>query len=107
MKQPSPVAPFELADHFHALSDQTRVSILELLQGGEHCVCELTEALELTQPLLSFHLKVLKEAGFVRDWREGRWAYYALDPDSLVRMGAFLRGLTAPVRRKASARCQE
>jgi ArsR family transcriptional regulator len=68
---------------FHALSDETRLALLELLKGGEQCVCELTDAMKATQSRLSFHLKVLKEAGFIRDRREGRWMYYSIDPDAV------------------------
>lgn len=91
---------------FRALTDETRLQILDRLRGGEQCVCELTEALELGQSLLSFHLKTLKEAGLVRDRREGRWVYYSLEPMSIGAMSDFLRGLTAPVRhRRKSPRC--
>lgn len=68
---------------FHALSDETRLALLERLKGGEHCVCELTDAMKAGQSRLSFHLKVLKEAGLVLDRREGRWMYYALNPDAI------------------------
>jgi ArsR family transcriptional regulator len=64
---------------FHALSDPTRLELIGLLRKGERCVCELQNALGAAQSRLSFHLKVLKEAGLVTDRREGRWVYYALD----------------------------
>ena len=68
---------------FHALSDETRLSILEMLRGGERCVCELQDELEAAQSRLSFHLRVLREAGLVTDRREGRWAYYRIVPEAL------------------------
>jgi ArsR family transcriptional regulator len=68
---------------FHALSDETRLGILEMLRGGERCVCELQDALDAAQSRLSFHLRVLREAGLVRDRKEGRWSYYALVPETL------------------------
>ena len=68
---------------FHALSDETRLAVLEMLRGGERCVCELQDELDAAQSRLSFHLKVLKEAGLVRDRKEGRWSYYSLVPDTL------------------------
>lgn len=95
----------ELASQFHALSDETRVRIVDLLRSGEHCVCELTEALELSQPLLSFHLKVLKEAGLVRDRRQGRWAYYALSAEAIEAIGGFIRELGKAPRLGKNARC--
>ncbi len=69
---------------FHALSDQTRLSILSRLRFGERCVCELTNALDAAQSRLSFHLRVLKEAGLVTDRREGRWMYYTLNSETLA-----------------------
>jgi ArsR family transcriptional regulator, arsenate/arsenite/antimonite-responsive transcriptional repressor len=68
---------------FHALSDATRLSILEMLRGGERCVCELQDELDAAQSRLSFHLRVLKEAGLITDRREGRWSYYAIAPGAL------------------------
>jgi ArsR family transcriptional regulator len=68
---------------FHALSDETRLAILDMLRDGEQCVCELQDALDAAQSRLSFHLKVLKDAGLVRDRREGRWSYYTLVPETL------------------------
>ena len=67
---------------FHALSDETRLEIIELLQRGERCVCELTDTLDAAQSRLSFHLRVLKDAGIVRDRKDGRWVHYELDPDA-------------------------
>jgi ArsR family transcriptional regulator len=68
---------------FHALSDATRLSILEMLRGGERCVCELQDELEAAQSRLSFHLRVLKDAGLITDRRDGRWSYYAIAPGAL------------------------
>jgi ArsR family transcriptional regulator len=70
---------------FHALSDPTRLAILDLLGEGERCVCDLQAALNASQPRLSFHLRVLREAGLVRGRREGRWSYYAIKPAALVK----------------------
>jgi ArsR family transcriptional regulator, arsenate/arsenite/antimonite-responsive transcriptional repressor len=65
---------------FRALGDETRLRILERLSEGEQCVCDLTDALEAGQSLMSHHLRTLKEAGLTRDRRQGRWVYYSLDP---------------------------
>jgi ArsR family transcriptional regulator len=67
---------------FHALSDETRLQIIELLRKGERCVCELTDSLDAAQSRLSFHLRVLRDAGIVRDRKDGRWVYYELDGDT-------------------------
>ena len=69
---------------FHALSDPIRLSILEMLRGGERCVCDLQDDVGAAQSKLSFHLKVLKEAGLVEDRREGRWSYYTIVPEALA-----------------------
>ena len=68
---------------FHALSDATRLAILEMLRGGERCVCELQDELDAAQSRLSFHLRVLREAGLVEDRKEGRWSYYRIVPGAL------------------------
>ncbi len=62
-----------------ALSDETRIRILKLLEQGELCVCDITAALDMVQPKVSFHLTVLKEAGLIRDRKEGRWVHYQMD----------------------------
>ena len=69
---------------FNALSDSTRLSILEMLRDGERCVCELQAELDAAQSRLSFHLRALKDAGLIADRREGRWAYYRILPEALA-----------------------
>jgi ArsR family transcriptional regulator len=69
---------------FHALSDATRLEILAMLRDGERCVCELQDELDAAQSRLSFHLKVLREAGLVVDRKEGRWSYYSIVPPALT-----------------------
>ena len=83
---PTSAAPdlAQAAALFHALSDETRLGVLDMLRGGERCVCELQDALDAAQSRLSFHLRVLKEAGLVEDRREGRWSYYSLVPGTLA-----------------------
>ncbi|MEO8088875.1 MAG: metalloregulator ArsR/SmtB family transcription factor [Gemmatimonadales bacterium] len=80
---------------FHALSDATRLSIIQRLRLGERCVCELTDALDAAQSRLSFHLKVLRDADLVTDRREGRWMYYTLNPETLAEMTELIDGLAA------------
>ena len=69
---------------FHALSDATRLSIIEMLRDGERCVCELQDELGAAQSRLSFHLRVLRDAGIVSDRKEGRWSYYSIVPGALA-----------------------
>jgi len=66
---------------FSALSNEIRLRCLILLQlEGELCVCELTHALELSQPMVSRHLGLLRDAGMVSDRRAGQWIYYSINP---------------------------
>jgi len=78
---------------FHALSDGTRLSILQRLRFGERCVCDMTDDLDAAQSRLSFHLKVLKEADLITDRREGRWMYYTLNPETLGEVAELIQGL--------------
>lgn len=71
------------ARRFRALGDPTRLRILELVARGEQCVCELAEAIDVPQPLLSHHLKILRQAGFISSRKEGRWHYYAMNRERL------------------------
>ena len=93
------------AELFHALSDPIRLRVVALLRGGERCVCELTDELELAQSRLSWHLKTLKGAGFLTDRREGRWVYYTLDPSTIAEAEKLLSVLhpTAAASRRALA----
>ena len=68
-----------LARAFHALADPKRLGIVTLLMRGERCVCELTDVVGAKQPLLSFHLKILREANLVNNRRRGKWMYYSLN----------------------------
>lgn len=89
-----PTAP--LADRarlFHALSDETRLAILRLLRQGERCVCDLQEDLKAAQSRLSFHLKVLRDAGLVRDRKEGRWSFYTLNADRVADVESYAADL--------------
>ena len=90
---------------FHALSDQTRLSILERLRRGERCVCELTDALDAAQSRLSFHLRVLKDAGLVTDRREGRWMYYTIDAETLAEVAELAQTLATPLPPRADGCC--
>jgi ArsR family transcriptional regulator len=104
---PSAESLADVARLFHALSDPTRIEILERLRNGERCVCELTDVLDAAQSRLSFHLRTLREAGLVTDRKEGRWVYYTLVPGTLEAMVSALQALTTPggARRKSWWAC--
>jgi ArsR family transcriptional regulator len=73
-----------LAARFKALADPTRVAIVNVLSAADEvCVCSLTETFELSQPTISHHLRILREAGLVEASRRGTWAYYRLVPEAI------------------------
>lgn len=82
-----------LAGMFKALSDPVRLRLLSLIashQGGEACVCDLAGPFDVTQPTISHHLRVLREAGLIDCERRGTWVYYWVLPQSLARLGSLL-----------------
>ena len=100
--------PARAAQLFHALSDETRLGVLEMLKDGERCVCDLQTDLDAAQSRLSFHLKVLREAGLVSDRREGRWAYYSIVPGALAElhdMAVALQPSKLRILARSSGRC--
>jgi ArsR family transcriptional regulator, arsenate/arsenite/antimonite-responsive transcriptional repressor len=81
-----------------ALSDETRIKIFDMLSQGELCACNILDEFEITQPTLSYHMKVLCESGLVNSTKDGVWIKYTIKKDSLEmivelfdRMGANLR----------------
>ena len=97
------IDPTRATRWFHALSDPTRLGIVARLTGGERCVCDLTDALDAAQSRLSFHLKVLKDAGLISDRRDGRWVHYSLNRDTIEEAGQFLTALKP--RRRLKVEC--
>ncbi len=75
----------ELLSLFKALSDETRLRILKLLEHGELCVCDITAALDMIQSKVSFHLRALREAGILKDRREGKWMHYRIDDSDIFK----------------------
>jgi ArsR family transcriptional regulator len=106
----------DLARMFKALGDPVRLQLLSRVAshaGGEACVCDLSVGLDLTQPTISHHLRVLRESGLLECERRGTWVYYWVVPSALAQLSAVLgstdvttaqlavtvpaRGMTAPV----------
>ena len=81
-----------------AVSDPVRWTVLERLTAGQACVCDLQAIVDVAPNLLSYHLKVLRDAGLVTASRRGRWMDYALAGDALARLHAALPGLPTPGR---------
>ena len=93
-----PQTAAEIAQVFKALSDPTRVRLLSIVaahEGGEACVCDLTEPVGLSQPTVSHHLKLLVDAGLLTREQRGKWAYYSLVPGALNRLGVLLTEATS------------
>jgi ArsR family transcriptional regulator len=89
-----PAVAQDVARVFKALGDPTRVRLLSIVaahDGGQACVCDLTEPVGLSQPTVSHHLKILVDAGLLAREQRGRWAYYSVVPGALDRLA---RGLT-------------
>lgn len=83
----------DLAKIFKALGDPVRLRLMSMIasrEGGEVCVCELTPAFDLSQPTISHHLKLLRQAGLIDCERRGTWVYYWVLPDVLDRLAGFL-----------------
>lgn len=94
----------ELSRMFKALSDPIRLRLLSLIashEGGEACVCDLTGPFDVSQPTISHHLKVLREAGLVGSERRGTWVYYWVLPDALGRLSALLETPGVPAQASA------
>ncbi|XAS67372.1 metalloregulator ArsR/SmtB family transcription factor [Micrococcaceae bacterium Sec5.7] len=84
------------AQLFKALADPNRLRLLSIVKasdGGEACVCDLTEPLELGQPTVSHHLKILVDAGLLHREKRGTWAYYSLVPGALDSLANGISGL--------------
>ena len=68
----------DIACIFKALSDENRIRILKILHGGEKCACQLLDELNISQPTLSHHMKMLCDVGIVVGRKEGKWTYYSI-----------------------------
>ena len=66
---------------FRAFSDERRLQVLELLKQGEQCACDLLRQLGISQPTLSYHMKILCQSGIVKERPVGPWKYYSIDPE--------------------------
>ncbi|HAH62499.1 MAG TPA: transcriptional regulator [Treponema sp.] len=84
----------ETARICRALGDGNRLDIVQLLSGGEMCACKLLEKFNISQPTLSHHMKILCECGLVETQREGKWAHYSLNCETLSAFKEFIGQLT-------------
>ena len=77
-----------------AISDQTRLQIVQLLGKQALCACDLLEVFDITQPTLSYHMRILMESGVVIGKKEGVWMRYALSPEAIEMLIVFFAGIT-------------
>ena len=68
----------KVASLFKAFGDENRLQILQLLQGGERCACHILDEMQISQPTLSHHMKILCDSGVVVGRKEGKWMYYSI-----------------------------
>ncbi|MFG2075079.1 ArsR family transcriptional regulator [Nonomuraea maritima] len=90
----------ELAALLKAVADPVRLRLLSMIgshAGGEACVCDLTDAFDLTAPTISHHLKVLRTAGLIDGERRGTWVYYRIIPETVAKLGALFTPLAEAV----------
>ncbi len=90
------------AEMFKAFCDENRIRILEILQSGEKCGCKLLEELNVSQPTLSHHMKILCDAGIVENRKEGKWTHYRISNSGRIKILNTLEGIT-----KTSCECDD
>ena len=101
----SAMAPDQARQLLKALADPIRLDVVQALTAGERCVCELTEQLGLAQSRLSFHLRVLREAGLIEAREQGRWVYYTLRNEAIEQLQRWLAGIASSSRQPARPCC--
>jgi ArsR family transcriptional regulator len=89
--------PVELTARLAALADPVRLRIVGVLAGGTRCVCDLQDSVPVAANLLSYHLRVLRDAGLVTAARRGRWIDYRLDPDGFAVLWAQVSAAGVPL----------
>ena len=97
----------EMVVVFKALSDENRIRILKMLRGGEKCACRLLEELNITQPTLSHHMRILCDSGLVKGRREGKWMHYSIHCDGVKKVRTLMQGLLLPENVPEDCICKE
>jgi len=80
----------EYGSLFKAIADPTRLNIVDLLSNGEMCACQLLDNFKITQPTLSYHMRILCDSGIVNGRREGAWMYYSINGSAIETVSEFL-----------------
>ena len=96
----------ENANLFKALSDPNRLMILDMLSDGELCACKILEALQITQPTLSHHMKILCDCGLVSAKREGKWMHYSIEAENIQKLKMLLSDIIEGCSYKGACSCK-
>lgn len=97
----------EIANINKALSSPVRLQIIAMLAGEEQCACRILERFAITQPTLSHHMHVLCDCHLVRDRKQGRWHYYALDEERIGCLASFFQELVQREKQTGQTPCDE
>lgn len=84
----------EVANICKAMSDSNRLRIIEMLTQGEKCGCKLLEELQVTQPTLSHHMKVLSDCGLVSSYKDGKWQHYSINCKKFKEYKEYIAAIT-------------
>lgn len=94
------------ASIFKALGDENRIRILKQLKSGEKCACKLLEELNISQPTLSHHMKILCDSGIVTGRKEGKWMHYSINCEGAATARNILQILTSPCNIPENCKCK-
>lgn len=97
----------QLAALFKALGDENRIRILKLLRSGEKCACKLLEELNISQPTLSHHMKILCDTGIVSGRRDGKWTHYSICCEGVCSVRGLMKELLSAENIPADCECKE
>lgn len=90
----------KIATVFKALCDENRVKIIRALQNGEKCACKLLQEINVSQPTLSHHMKILCDSGIVSGRKEGKWTHYSISPQGTMLAKEYLNSITELYQKK-------
>jgi len=97
----------EMVCIFKALGDENRIRILKMLYSGEKCACKLLEELNISQPTLSHHMKILCDVGIVTGRKEGKWTHYSICCDGVKHIRGLMKELLSAEHIPADCDCKE
>jgi len=97
----------EMVCIFKALGDENRIRILKLLRSGEKCACRLLEEMNISQPTLSHHMKILCDTGLINGRKEGKWTHYSICCDGVNRVRRLMKELLSAENIPADCECEE